>query len=84
MVYGRNRADAPSLPDGIVATATNLAPNVGDALFRLTTNDKAKASTNTFTILGTANVNGNYFEQTGPSVVLTVNPPSDAAETAKE
>jgi hypothetical protein len=72
------------LPEGIVATATNLPSNVGDALFRLTTNEKAKAGTNTFTIVGTADVNGNHFEQTGPSVVLTVNPPSDAAETAKE
>lgn len=72
------------LPEGIVATATNLSANVGDALFRLTTNDKVKPGTNTFTIVGTADVNGNHFEQTGPSVVLTINPPSDAAETAKQ
>jgi hypothetical protein len=72
------------LPEGIVATATNLQSNVGDALIRLTTNEKAKPGTNTFTIVGSANANGEAFRQNGPSIVLTVNPPADAVETAKQ
>ncbi len=72
------------LPEGIVATATNLPANAGDALIRLTTNEKAKPGTNTFTVVGSANANGNAFRQNGPSVVLTVNPASDAVETAKQ
>jgi hypothetical protein len=72
------------LPEGIVATATNLPSGVGEALFRLTTNEKAKPGTNTFTIVGAANVNNNEFKQNGPSVVLTVNPSADAPETAKQ
>jgi hypothetical protein len=72
------------LPEGIVATATNLPSNVGEALIRLTTNEKAKPGTNTFTIAGSASVNGNAFKQSGPAVVLTVNPAADTAETAKQ
>jgi hypothetical protein len=72
------------LPEGIVATATNLGPNMGDALIRLTTNEKAKAGTNNFTIIGTTTVNNNSFRQRGPTIVLTVNPAAESADTAKE
>jgi hypothetical protein len=72
------------LPEGVVATSTNLPPNASEASFTLTTDGKAKPGTNTFIVYGTANPNGMNFRQPAPGVVLTINAPSDQEQTAKQ
>ena len=71
------------LPEGIVATTTNLPRGVTEAAFKLTTNEKAKAgTTNKFTVVGTAGVNGRSFTQRTPEISLIVNAPADTGEQA--
>ncbi len=71
------------LPEGIVATTTNLPRGVTEAAFKLTTNEKAKAgTTNKFTVVGSAGVNGRTFTHRTPEISLIVNAPSETGEQA--
>ena len=71
------------LPEGIVATRTNLPRNVSEATFKLTATDKAATGkTNTFQVVGTANVNGKKYEQRPGSVTLIVSAPAQEEAAA--
>jgi hypothetical protein len=70
------------LPEGITASSTNIVRGTGDASFQLVATEKAKASTNNITVIGTANVNGRQFQLRGQNLQLIVNAPSEMKETA--
>ncbi len=69
------------LPEGMVATSTNIVRGMGEAGFKLTASEKTKPGTNTVTVVGTAEVNGKKFQLRAPGIQLIVNPPAET-ETA--
>ena len=69
------------LPEGIMASSTNLLRGLGEAEFKLTATDKAKPTTNSVIVVGVANVNGREFRQRAPEIQLIVNAPA-VSETA--
>ncbi len=71
------------LPDGIVATSTNLPRSVSEATFKLTATEKAAVGkTNTFKILGTSDVNGRRLQQRTSAITLVVNAPGEGPALA--
>jgi len=69
------------LPEGIVASSTNLLRGLSEAEFKFTATDKAKPTTNTVVIVGVANVNGREFRQPASGIQLIVSAPA-VSETA--
>lgn len=66
------------LPEGILATTTNLPRGIAEAAFKLTATEKAQANkTNSLTVVGTATVNGRTLQQRAPAISLVVNAPAE-------
>lgn len=70
------------LPEGMVATSTNLLHGLTEAGFQLTATDTAKVGTNNIAVIGMVNVNGRQFRLRGPDIQLIVNPAAELTETA--
>jgi hypothetical protein len=70
------------LPEGVMATSTNLARGTTEAGFQLKVTDASKVGPNNIAVVGTVNVNGRQFRLRGPDLQLIVNPRADTSETA--
>ncbi len=70
------------LPEGVTATSTNFFRGNSEVNFKLTASDKSKPSTNTLTVIGTAEVNGRKFQLRGPGIQFIVNAPAEVNQTA--
>lgn len=70
------------VPEGVVATKTNITHNVTEVFYKLTATDKAKINTtNTITVVGTSTVNGRNLSQKAPSITLFINAPAEMLAT---
>jgi hypothetical protein len=71
------------LPEGVSATSTNLLRGTTEAGFKLVASEKTKPSTNTLTVVGTAEVNGRKFQLRALGIQFIINAPSaEANQTA--
>ncbi len=67
------------MPDGVTFS---ILQNTSDAEIKFTATDKAKPSTNTVVVVGSASVNGRDFKQRAPGIQFIVNAMTDTSETA--
>jgi hypothetical protein len=68
------------LPEGIVATSTNLPNHVGEVPFKLTATEKAVPKEYRITVVGSASAGGRTYQQKTEPLVLTVAKPQDVPD----
>jgi hypothetical protein len=72
------------VPEGVLATSTNLPSHVGEVTFKLTTTDKAPAQKEfQIRVLGSATIGGRTYQQKTAPMTLSITAPPQEVAAAK-
>jgi uncharacterized membrane protein len=70
------------LPEGVIATSTNLPSQVNEVTFKLATTDKAPTAKDfQITVVGSANAGGRAYQQRTDPMTLSITAPQNVADT---